>query len=528
MDKPFRSALEALRDEFARAADRHPDLFFEKVAIGSLDRSRWEPRSVCQAFIEANRSQERQEEWHVWKDGQACGRFYGNLAGIEEFKRLAESLHLVLCEMVYQEHGCYERCGFLECMERMYEAAINYPTPLLRVKFRNWGVDESIHDEKVPDDLAEQVSPAVDDRAPYSLHPLSTYLVHNVFASTVAFIDAMLQPDKALLTGPIPSHFLSSYPNKVRPERPPITLPQDSEGQAKEPKDEGATTKKKKIDGPYAMWREGNVWEIVFEEENHSFADSVNFETLARLLKEPGREIGARELLGIVVDVEVEEKAKQARSELRYEPQLSAPAPDLSEEAIRSTTIRIKDLHKEIQVISDEPDIGRSEMIEDRMKELLQCVDYLDRGTRDNAEKERESSSETGEPDDMAGQETIRDVTTRMKKLIEQIHEARRNHDRERFVGLTKELVSCHESWLQAKHAKEEMERRRSRRRGNPETDDDAMKGLHERINRVKKAIADTEKMLHLSEHLATKIIPVYDKPKWKYDADIYWKVEGI
>ena len=78
MEEPFRSALKALREESSRAAVRHPDLYFEEITIRFPALSQWEPRSVCQAFIEANRSQ-GQEEWYVLKDGKACGRFHGNL-----------------------------------------------------------------------------------------------------------------------------------------------------------------------------------------------------------------------------------------------------------------------------------------------------------------------------------------------------------------------------------------------------------------------------------------------------------------
>ena len=316
--------------EFARAADRHPDLFFEKVAIGSPDRSRWEPRSVRQAFIEANRSQESQEEWHVWKDGRASGRFYGSLAGIEEFKRLAESLHLVLCEMVYREHGCYERCGFLECLERMYETAFKYPTPLLRVKFRNWGVDESIVDEKVLDDLAEQESPPADDRPPYPLHPLCVCLVHNVFTSTVAFIDAIMEPDKALLTGPIPSHFLTNI-SQLWPPSPPISLPkgegteiQTPKGDEEEiqtPKGEGTPAVRREAEDCYLVQRQGTAWKVCFEEEDAPFSGRKKLLPLARLLREPDRKIDAVELDREGIDVEREEKARQARSELPDKPQ---------------------------------------------------------------------------------------------------------------------------------------------------------------------------------------------------------------
>ena len=96
MYEAFRATLCALREQFARAADRHPNLFFEEVGV-SLEGD--DPQEeMWKNFIAANRGDEGTERWHMPKRANACGRFYGDVGGIEEFKRLAESLDLVLCE----------------------------------------------------------------------------------------------------------------------------------------------------------------------------------------------------------------------------------------------------------------------------------------------------------------------------------------------------------------------------------------------------------------------------------------------
>jgi len=279
-------------------------------------------------------------------------------------------------------------------------------------------------------------------------------------------------------------------------------------------------------DDRYIIRQEIGRCHLRFEDEDQCVpGESVNFETLARLLDERGREIGALELLGIGVDVEREEKAKQARSELGGKPQSAAQEDALDEEEIRAVTGRIKDLHKEIEALRTEPDIDRIEKIDDLTDELLKCTDCLDKGTRDKAEKKRKGPP--GEADGAVEPETVREIKARIKALMEQIHEAKKKNDSERIVELTKKLLECHDSWNEARRDSEEMERRRSRPLGSPGSDEEALKSVGMRIERAKKAIADTKKMPRLTEHL-NKVVLVYGKSKWVYNGTIHWKVEGF
>jgi hypothetical protein len=280
-------------------------------------------------------------------------------------------------------------------------------------------------------------------------------------------------------------------------------------------------------EAPRFVRKEGKTLHIRFHAEDSHVPYSVNFVPLARLLNEPGRAMGALELLGLGVDIEREEKAKQAGSEPHGGRQLDAPIPDMDEQTIRAVMTRIKGLQEEIRAISDEPDIGRGEMIEERITELLDCVDFLDTGTRDRAEKETKRPRATGEPDDTL-HETIKGIETRMREVTKQIRGARWNREDEQFLMLTRELVKLHDSWIEERHKGEEMERRRPRRRGKWGSDDEAFKTVGTRLDRAKAAVADTKTMPRLAEHLEKTIVRVPDQPKWKYAGGFYWKVEGV
>ena len=94
MCEAFRQTLSALREQLASAADQHPDLYFEEVGVSFEGDGPQE--EMWKNFIAANRGEDGKERWHISKRANACGRFYGDVGGIEEFKRLAESLDLVL------------------------------------------------------------------------------------------------------------------------------------------------------------------------------------------------------------------------------------------------------------------------------------------------------------------------------------------------------------------------------------------------------------------------------------------------
>ena len=293
MEKAHRIGLESIRAEFARAAVQYPDLFFEIITIDSPDPSRWEPRSVCQTFIEANGGREsRQEEWYVWKDGKACGRFHGNLAGVTTFKRLAESVHLAQCEIDRRDIDCFENPGFLEWLRRMFYTAHRDPTPLLRLKFGNWGIGWPLPEEKVLEVLAKQMAPPIAGRPPYPVHPPTGHFVHDVFTSAIAFVDFILDPETAFLLGDgWPPKILSQ--SQFLPDMPPIAFPKDGG----EVKGETTTAPPAKLPSPYAFKFDTRKerWYLRFPgDEPCDFDDYEGLKLYARLLQHKGVPMNGR------------------------------------------------------------------------------------------------------------------------------------------------------------------------------------------------------------------------------------------
>jgi hypothetical protein len=114
MYKAFHAALETLREAFARAAGRHADLMLESFEFEKDELEKHfddDDDLMWEAFVAANKKPVSGEwqEWHRIRYEAWSARFYGNPAGVEEFKRLAVSLYLILCEMgVPVETGVHE------------------------------------------------------------------------------------------------------------------------------------------------------------------------------------------------------------------------------------------------------------------------------------------------------------------------------------------------------------------------------------------------------------------------------------
>ena len=89
-------SLKKIRDEFERGANRFPCLRHELfLSTGSLENQ--STRDVMKAFRKANQIR-LSAEWEYWHcaDENEFGRFTGNRDGIDEFKRLAESVTIAL------------------------------------------------------------------------------------------------------------------------------------------------------------------------------------------------------------------------------------------------------------------------------------------------------------------------------------------------------------------------------------------------------------------------------------------------
>ena len=206
MIRPLRSTLKALRREFVRASVKYPALFHEYLRLPLLCAVEDTPegkmvtqaafmkprREMWIAFIEGHRNRETEtwEKMYVTQDGLGCGRFYGDKAGLEDFMRLGESLHLAFCE-IDQTFPPFR--GIDDCLRIMYGIAYDYPSPLLCHDDGIWGYDKGVPVLSEQDRAALWSTPTSDGQR-FPLHPTWYGLANNVYTSAIAAIEAVLHP----------------------------------------------------------------------------------------------------------------------------------------------------------------------------------------------------------------------------------------------------------------------------------------------------------------------------------------------
>jgi|GEM_PF-4994338 len=192
--KPVRDALMGVRQQFDRCSRLYAPIFHELFAPWmDMDLGGSDVDEVCGAFYCAYMPEfmDQWQEWHGPEDARYFGRFYGHYgAGLYDFQRLAESAYLVLQSV----DRCLSDDGYHGWLKIVHDMAHSYPTPLLRSDSDTWYLEEPT--EEVLESYTE-----TDAGIRYPLHPLHWVLKHDVFASSMAAIDLILDPDRAILVG---------------------------------------------------------------------------------------------------------------------------------------------------------------------------------------------------------------------------------------------------------------------------------------------------------------------------------------
>jgi hypothetical protein len=339
MYKPIRIALKSLWREFRRASTMYPSLFHERYyfctpqAEGEIESDPFDDKPVMansfqdqplylakqywRAFIKVNKEGNNpmwdDSEWDQFEefpDERYCGRFFGNPSGLEEFKRLADSFCLVLCELDssisgwlnvspkdevrgYSGFGPYSNakpyCGTLHVLHEM----IGYPTPLLWAKHWRYSREEI------------ECPPNIDDGLPFASEPfpsdptlslVCTALVNNVFTSTMGAIQTMLNPGNVLLVGD--NFVLRRPPSSFFLE--PKAVQQGSDVAVEAKSDAQSTTALEKVETPPFRFRlVGELWDVQYREENGHFRDLEGFRHISKLLASPDKAIESMELQGL-------------------------------------------------------------------------------------------------------------------------------------------------------------------------------------------------------------------------------------
>ncbi len=322
---PLRRSLELLNEEFRFIAQKHPPIRYqyftvpadfdledqrrrlsnaktreEKMAIidgGPLQSPDPNPQE-WQAFVTANRKTFG-EGWCIWdgpNDGRFWGRFYGDPGGWDDFRSLAESAFLAVCEFNAHLDRCDGHNGWMEILNELGQ---NTPTPLLRPK--GCAVRQPVT-ELPADGVLYAVEWAVDPEGNrYPTTPVCFELAHDVFVSSMAAIRYMIEPGSVLLIGEDIGYSPITCPlvGDAAPEEQ-ATADEDA-GSVSEPSD--TTLHGLRVTPLQRFEFDGATWHIDFNRDGKSEAGvftttDLGFRYLERLIKQPGKLLKATEVEG--------------------------------------------------------------------------------------------------------------------------------------------------------------------------------------------------------------------------------------
>jgi len=209
LDKPFRSNLKAIWREFKRCSEMYRPLYHDELLFvfrGEGWRSSIPLSDAhCLWFTNANLPEKDRNEWWSWERMPMCaaiGRFSGFPDGLQEFKKLAETAAILFDEM---EFDIRDR-NYHAWLHLLHGLAGWHQLPLLRSK---------VHPPRQYDDsppkfqtfdleelqvLAEKWHGTPDGGPEYPIHRCTYFLVHSVFISSMALIEAILDPDSVVFT----------------------------------------------------------------------------------------------------------------------------------------------------------------------------------------------------------------------------------------------------------------------------------------------------------------------------------------
>ncbi len=286
MYTPFRTSLNLLLREFERASSAYPPLFYEQLIPWECDSL---PKPTWEAFISANKGNAScWQQFDLFPTLRFCGRFFGHEAGLEEAKRLGESLYLTLCEFDQSLNDSEGYHGFLRILDDM---AFSYPTPLLRISHSIWGQEYESPSDSIEDKLRdyanwqeEQLDRWNHPEGSYPSNPLVRTLANNVFTSAMGAIHNILEPDNALLVG----HLVDDLPFAHLCKAKTSSLAPVA-GNAPETDDTYI----------YRFQLKGEMWSVKFKEEEGNYENRVGLQHIAKLLAHPEKAIDAIELRGL-------------------------------------------------------------------------------------------------------------------------------------------------------------------------------------------------------------------------------------
>jgi hypothetical protein len=281
-----RSHLELLQGEFRRLAFRYPPLCHERF---------FSPQHVTydgwKAFVASRPAKSKWEYWHGPRDGEWFGRFFGKPQGFRDFQNLCYSLSMLFPDW---------SSAMTDWMEVVHTIAETRPSPLLNVSRYIWELPmDSVEDEEEEENNEWHTSMVTQRilgstafgagpgniRARYPNHPAQRILRFNVFTSSVAAIQVIMNPGLVIPEG-------ESYE-----ELPIVLLP------PQQPEPESIASKKGVglLEGPpYGFQQSGDTWLLHFTSNDDTkegiFQHRKGFSYYQQLLMSPKSTISCSDL----------------------------------------------------------------------------------------------------------------------------------------------------------------------------------------------------------------------------------------
>lgn len=196
-----RTNLESILQEFVRCTNHYPPLYHQRLIPWSetgqvsISRSQWE------TFQQTHDDSLDESSWFEW-DGpnrQYLGMWLGEEDGLDVFVNLVESLAMVFRSEEPVIDGFdidFHRSDWCAWLPLLHDWAFNFQMPLLRSDMFLWQAEDESPEDFY--ELAEQWQ--VTSGVQYPKHPVVWRLVDNVFTSSIAAIQALLEPEYVIAT----------------------------------------------------------------------------------------------------------------------------------------------------------------------------------------------------------------------------------------------------------------------------------------------------------------------------------------
>mgnify|MGYP000857341097 FL=1 len=294
MYTPFRKTLKSLWRQFKRCTEIYPPLYYDRLMAWSPEGQQNISQEAWELFEKANALDE-EEAWEEWDGDPAAGfygRFYGDPAGLDEFRQLAESAYLAVCEM---DSTLGEGRGYCGWLNMLYDIAFVYPTPLLRCDLTQWGFDNL----GTEDEFDERAAKWSRKQQRYPKHPCHWSLIHNLFVSSMTAIQLTLDSGSALV---VTSAQLDDFPLKILKR----TGPSDGEDTAIRPTEPITADAQHQSSSPgssnaaYIFRCDGELWYFRFPgdepPEGKPLPDEKGFQHYAKVIAAYPKPIDALEI----------------------------------------------------------------------------------------------------------------------------------------------------------------------------------------------------------------------------------------